>query len=101
MGADRTLTYYNMCVRSGRPEDHVIVANPAEHETVVTDDGIVLPLSELGDLVPGQRVRVTVTKPAGARRRTLRGVLAGKVRPLAYEDFEDVSRDVANESAHD
>jgi len=79
----------------------VIVANRAEHETVVTDDGIVVPLSELGDLVPGQRVRVTVTKPTGVRRRALRGVLAGKVRPLSYEDFEGVSRDVANESAHD
>jgi hypothetical protein len=70
----------------------VNVASRAEHETVVTDDGIVLPLSELGDLVPGQRVRVAVT-PTRRKRRNVHGALAGKVRPITREEIKEVSRE--------
>jgi hypothetical protein len=71
----------------------VTVASKAERETTVTVDGIVVPLSELGDLVPGQRVRVN-WMPTRKKRRNVRGVLAGKVRPITREEIKDVSREV-------
>jgi hypothetical protein len=76
------------------------VTSRADVDTVVTDEGVNVPLSDLGDLVPGQRVHVAVT-PTAKKHRTIRGALAGKVRRLSYEDFEDVSRDLASAHTHD
>ena len=68
------------------------VASRVERETTVTDDGIVVPLSELGDLVPGQRVRVAWT-PTKKKRRDLYGALAGKVRPITREEIKEASHE--------
>ncbi|HEY3259703.1 MAG TPA: hypothetical protein VGJ95_05450 [Pseudonocardiaceae bacterium] len=64
-----------------------------EHETVVTEDGVVVPLSELRNLVPGQRVRVSVVSEKKGRRNGY-GALAGKVRDVSFEDFEESSPEV-------
>jgi len=69
------------------------VVSKDEHEAVVTEDGVNVPLSELGDLVPGQRVRVAVAAAEQKRRRNGRGALAGKVRDVSFEEFEESSRE--------
>jgi hypothetical protein len=68
------------------------VMSKDEHETIVTEDGVVVPLSELGNLVPGQRVRISVV-PEEKRRRNGYGVLEGKVRDVSFEEFEESSRE--------
>ena len=62
------------------------------HETVVTEDGVVVPLSELGNLMPGQRVRILAVDET-KRRRNGYGTLAGKVRDVSFEEFEESSRE--------
>lgn len=60
-------------------------------EGVVTDDGALVVSAEAVQehgFVPGQRVRVTVS-----RRRNMRGVLAGQLPDIPLEDFDEVSRD--------
>lgn len=68
------------------------VASKAERETTVTVDGIVVPLSELGDLVPGQRVRVAWT-PTRKKRRDVYGALVGKASSPTLEEINESSRE--------
>lgn len=68
------------------------VASRADVDTVVTGNGVTVPLSELGDLVPGQRVHVAVTATK-KECRNMRGVLAGKVREVSLEELEESSRE--------
>jgi hypothetical protein len=70
----------------------VDVTSKDEPETVVTEDGVVVPLSELGNVVPGQRVRICAV-PEKKQRRNGYGALAGKVRDVSFEDFEESSRE--------
>ena len=67
------------------------VASRAVVDTVVTDDGVMVPLSELGELVPGQRVHVAVTVTK-MQRRNMRGILADKIPDISLEEFEESSR---------
>lgn len=64
-----------------------------EVEVVVTDAGrLVMSPAEVEqlELVPGQRVRISVPdhRRSALARRDLYGILAGRVRPLTYEDFD-------------
>lgn len=69
-----------------------VMSKDQQYETVVTDDGVVVPLSDLGDLVPGQRVRVSVA-PAKKNRRDLYGVMAGTGTSPTREEIKEVSRE--------
>ena len=93
------MTCCNMYARLGDRRSILHVVSRADIDTVVTDGGVAVPLSELGDMVSGQRVHVSVT-PTKKQRRDLRGALAGKARPSSYADFEEVSRDLASECAN-
>lgn len=68
----------------------------ASFEVAVGEDGsIKVPASEVArvGLRPGARLRL-VAEPAGpVTRRSSRGVLAGKLPELSWEDFEAASRD--------
>lgn len=79
----------------------VDAAKRAEVDAVVSDEGLVVPLSELEslDLVPGQQVHVTVSVTAIRRRKNMRGILAGKVRPITREEIKEASRDAWGEYA--
>lgn len=75
-----------------------------EADVEITESGVNLPLSELGELgdhaIPGQRVRVTVTPARRRPRRNLRGVLAGKVTPITEEDIAEVRRETWHDAAN-
>ncbi len=75
----------------------VDAAKRAEIDAVISDEGLVVPLSELEalELVPGQRVHVTVT--ARKHRKNMRGVLAGKVSDVSLEEFDESSREAWGE----
>ena len=70
----------------------IVTVAKAERETTVTVDGIVVPLSELGDLVPGQRVRVAWT-PTRKKRREVYGALVGKASSPTLEEINESSRE--------
>jgi hypothetical protein len=72
-------------------------------EAVVTENGdLLVPSSEVQGwaLVPGQRVPLRGAPPH-RRRRDMYGVLAGKVRDVPYEEFEEASREAWGEWARD
>lgn len=71
----------------------------AEVDAVLGEDGLMVSMADLAslDAVPGQRVHVTVT--ARRRRKSMRGILAGKVRPITREEIKESSREAWGEWA--
>lgn len=79
-----------------------VTPKKVEADVEVNDRGeLVVSAAELGELaVPGQRLHVTVSPPAPhGPRRSMRGVLAGKVRPLTREEIKASSREAWGEWA--
>jgi hypothetical protein len=79
-----------------------VTPRKVETDVEVNDRGeLVVPAADLGELaVPGQRLHVTVSSPAPrVPRQSMRGVLAGKVRPITREEIKAASREAWGEWA--